>query len=252
MFETFKIYKEAKHIVDIAQQASINRENSDKRLEDDSLGFHMSYDVFSPDYESNFEKLKGQMGRPFPYRTDGQNGHMIIVRPGKENIISSGNELNNNINDQQLDAKQWEGICVSLFRQYNGDIQRLASPALMTLKQNKKFWPQILHCEAYFDYWCLNTHIPGFIRRKESGIGDYIEIIKTVAELIKFRNKTTKKIIISEMGNGEYHYALTRGDVNMLYWVHKQVFGDRMVLGLYYNDALMMRSNGFDQIRARK
>lgn len=242
MLKTIKLFLKAKNIVDKYEKIALNDQSV---LKDKHLGFHLTFDPIEE--PQKYEQLLQIMKRSFPYRS--HNGMHIKTLDGK-NLISSGNELENDINGEQLNANQWSKVVIGMHKRHKKDLDKICSPALMTIKQKKDFWPKIKHLEDHFSYWCLNSHMPAFQNRLKSQLGYYLERIKCVMELIKFKESTKKPIIFTELGVGE-NWLLTRSDVTYLYLVHKHIFGDRMLIGLYYNSDLMQRNMGYNQIEQR-
>lgn len=206
-------------------------------------GLHLTFDA---DLERiALSDIESEVMRFFPHRFSfGHEKWMKINYPGKYEVTSSGNELENNINGTTLDPSQWLDRCRELYLSMKQGTKDLASPALMTLKQAQGFWPLVVSGEVFFDYWCLNTHVPGFLRNKESGVGDYWEWVKIARELILFRNKTKKSVIISEAGNGQSSFALTQVDCRFLFWIHELILTDRLTALLFYDSNLIKYHNG--------
>jgi len=234
-----KRWLKAKKIVDKCQKLSFDQ----TRIGPDS-GFHLTFNPL--ENQGALNNLKKLIGRDFPYRSTLKDSHLfqLVVDKQFPILYSPGNEMENDINaGVPFGPEAWRALCKRTAEEFGGNIGVLASPALMTIKQKKDFWPKIIDCEKYFDYWCLNSHFPAYIKRRESGIGDYIECIKRVHELMKFRDATTKGIFFAELGVGQYHW-ISPPDLKFLYYVHKEVFGLRGIAYCFYDSDIALRLNG--------
>lgn len=242
MFETIKVLREAKRIVDDSQHNCWSRDSLPA-----NCGLHLP-DDYDPSSDL-FKETSELLARDFPYRTLAENKKHLRIHLANEDVISSGNELENDINGSELSPEAWYSVVYEAAKQYGWDATKLASPALMTLKQRKDFWPKIIKHENFFKYWCLNSHMKGYLSNHEGGLGDYWELIKCTAELIKFKNATKKKVIITECGNGESHLALTKPDMKLLYLIHEKVFGDRLEAVLFYQINYVYNHNGIELLK---
>ncbi len=251
----FDDYREAKRIVDSCQAIAMESQAHLPSKAGVCLSFQPA------DNPIQVEELFYITGRPMPYRF--YDGTHLWVRLTNDNmILIGGNEEENDINERTLNSKEWSDLCHKNFKDSGSNISRLASPALMTLKQKPKFWRSVLKHrhkdkdgnittnEDKFGYWAINTHFPGWIKRPESGLGSYWERIKQVRELLKFSRKIKRKVIVTECGTGQYHYALTPADVKYGYLIHKRVFGDRLIAVLFYDSDLIKRCNGINLMKA--
>ncbi len=244
MFKSIKQFLEAIKVVNRAMSVCWDRNELPSKC-----GLHLSFERGKQ--ELDFQRLKTEIGRDFPYRTSFSDPVYLKIVINDEVIMSSGNELENNINDgKPVTAESWKERCLENYN-LSYDLFKLASPALMTLKQAKTFYPQITNCENLFDYWCLNTHAPGFLRGKLGGIGDMWELVKIAYHLIRFRDLTSKNVIISECGNGQGSNVLSVPDCEFLFWLHQLIFQDRLKALLFYDSALIHYNGGIEALKVK-
>jgi len=236
-------YSEAKKIVDYAQSIA----SDPTPLKEPRLGVHLA--------GNHVQEIEERLGRSIPYRQhDDDRGHFKIVLANGMELWSSGNELLNNINHKQYSPSEWiawvEYIKEKYKEEYDAGI--LCSPALMTLKQlGKKKWKYLIDegAEDNFSFWNINHHPPTYLRQSgkmESGFGSYYEQIRNTAALIDFRDMTHLPVCFTEIGGGQYHYALDPMSVKLLWTIVSRVFGERLICALTYDSDLVRRVGGLN------
>jgi len=237
-------YYLAQDIVREAQTLAFDRAKVDARA---------GVDIAGDNGVAHILDLEKEVGRTLPYRrhlmVPGKTSLFEIRLPSSLIVLSSGNEWMNNINGGPgLTPKEVIERHYAIQREHG---EFLASPCLMTLKQNEEGWRELLEMDAekHWNYWCINTHGPSFVRRRESSLGDFVEWVKTARELILFSKAISRPVLVTETGGGQYHYALTKADVTFLFHLHKLIFGERMLTILYYDSDLIRRQNGHHSLR---
>jgi hypothetical protein len=205
---------------------------------DERCGVHLGTWIERVEKYDKFAK------RQVPYRFEGD---LYEIRmPDGGFIYSSGNELENDINGKTLTPTQILGHHRKLASKHG---KKLAGPALMTLRQNPSVWRSLLKlgAESEFSHWCINNHGPGFIEKYLNGIGSYILWVKILWELLDFKDATTLPVLITEAGNGQYHWACSKADMLFQYYCYSKIFGPRLKLILYYDADLAQRQGQLDQ-----
>ena len=227
MIKAYKLFKMAEeHALDMTE-GRYPRFIKDKRV-----GAHIQ--------NNNENTLRTYLGYHCPIRTQ----DLTVSIPHLDiEFTQIGNELENDINGTPMTADRWKQLVVD---EANKQGKPIPSPSLMTLKQFE--WEELLEVETHISTWCLNYHIPGYLRRRLSHWGDTWEVLKHIDELEKFKRMTVSPIIFTEFGVGQTH-LLTLADLKFLYIILNEIFGERMIACLAYDSDLALRNLALQAFR---